>query len=38
MLKRMKNRYLEVVMLHIGLNSHVWHLMDIVYVITGRII
>ena len=38
MLKRLKARYVEVKMLHIGPGSGVWHLIDIVYVLTGRIL
>jgi hypothetical protein len=37
MLKRMKNRVVEIRMLHIGLNSSFWHPFDIVYVLTGKV-
>ena len=33
----MRLRYKQVKMLHISLGSHVWHLMDIWYVLTGRV-
>ena len=37
MLKRMRIRYIEVKMLHISLNNHLWHWIDLWYVLTGRI-
>lgn len=37
MLNRLKARYVQVKMLHIGLGSGVWHLVDIWYLLTGRV-
>ena len=37
MLKRMKARYIEVKMLHISLNNHLWLPMDLWYVLTGKL-
>lgn len=31
-----KCRYHEIKMLHIGLNSHLWHWADVVYLVTGK--
>ena len=38
MFKRLKTRYVEVLMLHTSLGSGVWHLVDVVYVLTGKVI
>lgn len=37
MMIRMKNRYKEIKMLHIGLGSGFWHPYDVIYVVTGRV-
>ena len=37
MLREIKMRILQVRMLHIGLGGG-WHLMDVVYVLTGKVI
>jgi hypothetical protein len=33
----MRDRYKQVVMLHIALGSRVWHPLDIWFVLTGRV-
>lgn len=33
----MKQRYQQVKMLHVSLGSHLWHLVDVWYVLTGRV-
>lgn len=38
MLKAINNRITEIQMLHIGLGDRRWHLMDIWYVLTGRVL
>ncbi len=35
--REVRHRILNVRMLHIGLGSDLWHLIDIWYVITGRV-
>ena len=34
----MKIRYVQVKMLHVSLGSHRWHLVDVIYVLTGWVL
>jgi hypothetical protein len=37
MLKRIRNRYVEMKLMHVGLNSAFWHPLDVLYVLTGQV-